>query len=202
MEKGNTKNEILNVALDLFSTNGYEATSVSQIADAVGIRKSSLYSHFENKQAILDGLIKRVLEEYDKNSMFSKTKRRSDDVIYPITCDDVACVVKSQLTYILHDSFISKSRKMLMIEQFRNKELAILQTKQNYSDILSYFTDLMTYLKSQRVLSGDNPEIMAAQFCLPITVWINLCDREPEKEEEVLELVEKHIRQFFKLYKL
>ena len=202
MEKGNTKNEILNVALDLFSTNGYEATSVSQIADAVGIRKSSLYSHFENKQAILDGLIKRVLEEYDKNSMFSKTKRRSDDVIYHITCDDVVCVVKSQLTYILHDSFISKSRKMLMIEQFRNKELAILQTKQNYSDILSYFTDLMTYLQSQRVLGGDNPEIMAAQFCLPITVWINLCDREPEKEKEVLELVEKHIRQFFKLYKL
>ena len=39
IEKGNTKQEILDASLDLFSTQGYEATSVSQIAEAVGIRK-------------------------------------------------------------------------------------------------------------------------------------------------------------------
>ena len=61
MEKGNTKQEIIEAALDLFSAQGFEATSVSQIADAVGIRKASLYSHFENKQAILDALVKEVL---------------------------------------------------------------------------------------------------------------------------------------------
>ena len=42
MEKGNTKKEILNAALDLFSTQGYEATSISQIGSAVGIKKASL----------------------------------------------------------------------------------------------------------------------------------------------------------------
>ena len=46
MERGNTKQEILNAALDLFSVQGFEATSISQIANAVGIRKASLYSHF------------------------------------------------------------------------------------------------------------------------------------------------------------
>ena len=57
MDKGNTRDEILNVALDLFSVNGYEATSISQIADAVGIRKASLYSHFGSKQEILDNVV-------------------------------------------------------------------------------------------------------------------------------------------------
>ena len=42
---------------------------------------------------------------------------------------------------------------------------------------------------------------MAAQLCLPISVWINLCDREPEREAEVMVLVEKHIRQFFRVNK-
>ena len=55
--KGTTKQEIPDAALELFSVQGYEATSISQLAEAVGIRKASLYSHFENKQAILDALI-------------------------------------------------------------------------------------------------------------------------------------------------
>lgn len=41
---------------------------------------------------------------------------------------------------------------------------------------------------------------MAAQLCLPISVWINLCDREPEREEQVLSLIEHHILQFFEMY--
>ena len=40
----------------------------------------------------------------------------------------------------------------------------------------------------------------AAQLCLPISVWINLCDREPERKREVMKLIEGHIRQFFELY--
>ena len=64
MDRGNTKQEILEAALDLFSVQGFEATSLSQIADAVGIRKASLYSHFENKQAILDALVRDVLDRY------------------------------------------------------------------------------------------------------------------------------------------
>ena len=89
---------------------------------------------------------------------------------------------------------------MLVIEQFQNPELAKLQTKQNYSDVLRYFTGLVKQLIRQGVLAEDDPEIMAAQLCLPISVWINLCDREPDREAEVMELAGKHIRQFFRLY--
>ena len=89
---------------------------------------------------------------------------------------------------------------MLVIEQFQNQELAKLQTKQNYSDVLGYFTDLVKQLIRQGVLAEDDPEIMAAQFCFPISAWLELCDREPDREQEVMELVERHIRQFFRRY--
>ena len=71
MEKGNTKQEILEASLDLFSVQGFEATSISQIADAVGIRKASLYSHFESEQAILDAIVKEVLAQYAQHSIFA-----------------------------------------------------------------------------------------------------------------------------------
>ena len=78
MEKGNTKQEILNASLELFSIQGFEATSISQIVNAVGIRKASLYSHFESKQAILDALVKEVLEQYEQHSIFARKDWEKD----------------------------------------------------------------------------------------------------------------------------
>ena len=200
MEKGNKKQEILEAALELFSIQGFEATSVSQIADAVGIRKASLYSHFESKEAILDALVKNVVEQYAAHSIFAKGNWEKNVGALPATPDEAVELIQGQLRYILHDSSISRARKMLVIEQFQNPELAKLQTEQNYSDVLKYFTGMMDGLIRRGILSDEDSEIMAAQLCLPISVWINLCDREPDREKEIMELVEKHIRQFFRLY--
>ena len=58
-----TRDEILRVAIDLFTANGFEATSVRDIADAVGLTQSSLYYHFTNKDAIVASLLSdRVAE--------------------------------------------------------------------------------------------------------------------------------------------
>ena len=200
MDRGNTKQGILEAALELFSTQGFEATSISQIADAVGIRKASLYSHFENKQAILDALVEEILEQYDAHSIFARSNWEKDSDNLPRTPEAAAQMILGQIRYIIHDLGVSRGRKMLMIEQFRNPELAKLQTKQNYSDVMQYFTGMIRCLIQRGVLLEEDPEIMAAQFCLPITVWINLCDREPEREPETMELVSRHIRQFFRAY--
>lgn len=200
MERGKTKQEILEAALELFSVQGFEATSISQIADAVGIRKASLYSHFENKQAILDALIEEVLEQYGSHSIFAKRDYEKNSEKPPLGSDDAVQMIEEQIRYILHDPYIVRARKMLVIEQFRNPILSKLQTKQNYSDVMEYFTGLIKRLIGCGVLAEDDPEMMAAELCLPISVWINLCDREPERETEVMELVGKHIRRFFRLY--
>ena len=200
MDRGNTKQAILEAALELFSMQGFEATSISQITKAVGIRKASLYSHFENKQAILDALVQEVLEQYEEHSLFARADWEKDAGRLPQTADDAVQMIQGQIRFILHDPTVSRARKMLVIEQFQNMELAKLQTKQNYTDVLRYFTGLIECLIQKGVLAEDDPEIMAAQFCLPISVWINLCDREPEREKEVMDLVDKHIRQFFRRY--
>ncbi len=203
MEKGNTKEQILEVSLDLFSIKGYEATSISQIADAVGIRKASLYSHFENKQDILDTLVDELTKEFDEHSIFAKADW--NDPIFTadkkgMTPEAVGAMVKGQIRYNLHDSRISKVRKMLTIEQFQNEKLEKIQSKQSYEDVLKYNTGLIRFLILEGVLKEEDPEIMAAQFAWPISMWMTLCDREPEREEEVMELMDRHIRQFFRVY--
>lgn len=203
--KGNTKQEILDAALELFSTYGYEATSIAQIADAVGIRKASLYSHFEGKQAILDDIIKTVLEQYGKRSVFANANWDDPEFTSDkenMTPENLIQICIGQISYIIHDPQISRARKMLTVEQFRNSQMASLQTKQNYTNVMQYSTGLVRFLIRQGRFISLDPEIMAAQLCLPISAWINLCDREPERENEIMGLIERHIRQIFELYQV
>ena len=203
IEKGNTKQLILETALEMFSVQGYEATSISQIADAVGIRKASMYSHFMGKQDILDALLEERLKQYDEHSIFAQANWEDPDFTRDkqnITSDTALQMILKQVRYILHDPQIRQSRKMLTIEQFRNPRLKALQTKQNYTDVMRYFMVFVRFLIRQGKLTDQDPEIMAAQLCLPVSVWINLCDREPEREEEVMGMIERHVRQFFRMY--
>jgi len=203
MEKSNTRDEILNIALELFSVNGYEATSISQLADAVGIRKASLYSHFASKQEILDDVVASVLEGYAEHSVFADADWDDPEFTADkegMTAEDAAKMIQGQIRYIVHDPAISRGRKLLLIEQFHNAELAVLQTRINYTDIMKYFEGMIRFLIRSNTLKDADTEIMAAQLSLPVTVWINLCDREPDREEEVMGLVHKHVLQFFEVY--
>jgi AcrR family transcriptional regulator len=51
------RDEILDAAAELFTTQGYASTSTRSIADAVGVRQSSLYHHFKTKDEILEHLL-------------------------------------------------------------------------------------------------------------------------------------------------
>lgn len=55
--QASARERILEVSLELFSRQGFAATSMRQIAGQVGIRASSLYNHFESKEAIYAALI-------------------------------------------------------------------------------------------------------------------------------------------------
>lgn len=203
METVSTKQLILETALDLFSKQGYEAASMGQIAEAVGIRKASLYSHFKGKQEILDTLIALISQEYEAHSLLSQANALDEATNHlgDLTPEVFAARLKGQLRFLLHDDHISKVRKLLTIEQYRNPELAAMQTKRVYEDVLAFNVRQMQQLIRSGIFMEEDPEIMAAQFAFPISAWLNLCDREPEREEEVMERIDRHVRQFYKIYR-
>ena len=198
MDNRSTKQKILDAALDLFSTQGFEATSVSQIADRVGIRKASVYSHFASKQEILECLMQEVMKQYGRYTIFFGNGTVNQD----LSVESITEMIVGHIQYITHDPQIVKGRKMLTVEQFRNPMLAKVQTKQNYTHVMNFFVTLIEKLTEHGILSDNGPEITAAQLCLPISMWINLCAREPERENEVIELIRRHIIRFFDMYSI
>lgn len=55
-----TRERILDVALDLFVDQGYDGTSLREIAERLGVTKAALYYHFESKDDILMALHLRL----------------------------------------------------------------------------------------------------------------------------------------------
>lgn len=61
-----TKAEIHQAALELFSIRGYEKTSLREIAEQVGITKASLYYHYSSKQDLLKAIIGTFFDDLQR----------------------------------------------------------------------------------------------------------------------------------------
>lgn len=59
-----TAQRILDAAEDLFAERGYNATSLGEVADRVGIRSPSLYNHYRNKEALYEAVLERLLRDF------------------------------------------------------------------------------------------------------------------------------------------
>ena len=75
MAKG-TKEKILATALKLFSQNGYAGTNIRELTATLGMVKSSIYKHFENKEDIWNALLDEMIAYYDAHFGSSTHCRR------------------------------------------------------------------------------------------------------------------------------
>lgn len=67
-EHSDTRERILDVALELFTEQGYDGTSLREIAERLGVTKAALYYHFESKEDILLALHMRI-HEFGKDAL-------------------------------------------------------------------------------------------------------------------------------------
>ena len=75
----NTKEKIFNVSLDLFSKKGYDSVSLREIAEEVGITKSSIYSHYPSKESILMDIFDYFTQQFEYNPIINNDKIKLDE---------------------------------------------------------------------------------------------------------------------------
>ena len=67
-----TKAEIHKVAIELFTERGYEATSLREIAERLGITKAALYYHYSSKESIVRSIFEAHLEALDELTAWAR----------------------------------------------------------------------------------------------------------------------------------
>lgn len=149
-QRRNTREEILDVTLSLFSTKGYDATSLSDISSMLGISKAALFKHFDSKEEILDSIIK-MMDAEDRNRArdmkvpeYSKSER--DNEYRDINKRDFISYALSQFEYWTENKRASEYRKFLSLERLGREELRVKWEENFVSGPLSYTKDVMEAL--------------------------------------------------------
>src|SRR6185369_14993893 len=65
-EAADTRSRIQRIALELFIEQGYEQTSLREIAERLGVTKAALYYHFRTKDDIVDSLVQDRIETIER----------------------------------------------------------------------------------------------------------------------------------------
>ena len=170
-----TKQRILEKSLELFSTKGYDAVSVGEIAKAVGIKAPSLYNHFPSKQAIFDAILETTSAHYQKDtaeiSVHVQDSQKDIPVFSHISEELLVEKVRQIFLYSLHDKTISQFRRMMTLEQFRSPKFAELLSKR-YFQTLCRLDDLLPCRHlpcagCQRRTAKRRPGYAGMDVCLP-----------------------------------
>ena len=77
--QADTRQRALDVALELFAAQGYEKTSLREIAERLDVTKAALYYHFASKEALLTGIVDSLVEPADELVAWSQTQPRTTE---------------------------------------------------------------------------------------------------------------------------
>jgi AcrR family transcriptional regulator len=194
-EDMSTKEKILDAALTLFAENGYDGTSVEQIASIVGIKAPSLYKHYKGKEDILNALIDSAEARYEE--MFGSEKNIGK---VPQSREEFIKVTLKRISFTIKDPVIRKTRMLLVQEQFRNERISEATTRHQLDGIQRMFTKIIKGMMDEGIVIDDDPELLAVELTAPAVLQIARSDRQPQCEEECMEYIEKHLRHFCEVY--
>ncbi len=203
MKREDTKQKIIDKALELFAVRGYDAVSVGEIAEAVGIKAPSLYNHYPSKQAIFEAIVESTAKQYeadtDKINVHVQNVAQDISVFTGITEDALFEKVRQIFEYSLHNQIIRNFRHMMTIEQFRSPELAALYSRRYVERMIEYHAGIFRALIAAGEILAEDPATLAMMYVAPVMTLIGVCDRQPEREDECLEKLRSHVRLFFRL---
>ena len=190
-----TRERILDAALTSFAEKGYEGTNLLDIAESVGIVKSAIYRHFSGKEELWNAVIDEMEEYY--NARFGSQQNLPK---VPQSGAELVTMTMHMVDFTIHDSNVIKTRKLLLMEQFRDERIKELATKHFLTGLEAMFTEIFEGMMANGSLKKDNPKMLALAFTSPISSLIHLCDREPEKEKEILKTIKEFAKHFVKTY--
>lgn len=124
------RRKIIEVAIKLMSENGYEGTSLQMISDKVGIKKASIFHHFEKKEAILVAILKETIPSATHNLMLLVNNDRLNG------CEKLKEFIRMHMAIIAEQGDVLKVYLTEFRHLSRDRKKKYLDTRRLYTDLV------------------------------------------------------------------
>ena len=149
-----TRRKIVDIATRIIETDGQEALSMRQLAQAIGLSPAALYKHFDGKEAILQAVRERALKRMAH--AFAETEKLNGNPL-----DDVRTACRTLLTFAVEQPQLYS----LIYERYDH-------TRPNYKEIFNtlHFRYMQKKLRQARKMDllnlppGFNEELLVLQL--------------------------------------
>lgn len=192
---GETKERILETALELFAQSGYLGTSMSDIAARLGITKAALYKHYAGKQKILDRIVQRMNEldaaRAAAYEMPGAAPEGFAQAYLNTPLDRIRAYSTAQFDHWTREPFSANFRKMLTLEQYRDARLAQLYQENLASGPVKYMAAIFRPLTD----SDETAMQLALDFYGPMYLLYSVYDGAAD-QSAVAPMLEAHIDRF------
>lgn len=198
-EARDTRREILDAALELFSESGFFGTSMRQIAREVGVRESALYHHFPSKDAILE----QLLEEFAARKL-DPLSQVDPTLVARVGVDQV---LRTFVLHVLEEWATPRERKFMRVIMTEGPRLGArgFTTLPTFIDrMLQTLSAFLGQLMDQGLMRRRNPEVTAIQFMAPVMMMrirFMVMPPGPVDLKRVRALAEEHVKFFWEAHR-
>ena len=146
-----TKRKIFEASMKLFADKGYDATSIEEITDTVGVAKGTLYYHFSSKEEIFNFLIEEGVKLL-KNSISIKTAKM------PNSLDKIRAIVLIQIKILFkYENFMT-----IILSQIWGNDERSKMCKNYEFEYIQLIEDIVKQgIKKKEIIDKD-PDVIAS----------------------------------------
>ncbi len=196
LSKGSkTKAKILKTALKLFSAKGYKATTVRDIAGAMGVKQSALYNHFKNKDAILEALIGELTSSAIVHLFDDKAPQEAAK-----SGKALLAGIATKFKLLSFDGQNEALFKLLMQEMFRNERVREIYNEHYYQENVKKLSSYLFIMMQEELIRSSDPLLLANEFFSPLFFYqmqVSLLKMDKKSTSSVVSLFEKHVEFFW-----
>jgi len=195
-----TKEKILKVSLKLFATKGYKATTVRDIAGAMGVKQSALYNHFKNKDEILETLISNLTSSAivtlfdDKDAQELQKQGKA-----------LLASIATTFKLLSFDGQNEALYKLLMQEIFRNERIREIYNEHFYQENVKKLSGILFSMMQAEQIKSFDPLLLANEFFSPLFFYqmqVSLLKLDKKSTSSVVSMFEKHVDFFWDSIKI
>lgn len=159
-DKKTTKERIFDASIDLFAQKGFDAVSLREISDAVGIKKPTLYHYFTSKDEILEKILEYPMKRVEKVGWHDT---ETEELIVSLGLEKFMSTACDICISWMDDPYMEKIFRIILVELYHNQQIKNFYS--TFIDVSGSFWELIfTLMMKHKLIKPSNPKTLAMEY--------------------------------------